>query len=98
MMPSSGYLTVQEVARRHGVTPRAVRLWCQRGMIFPCKQQGGIWLIGINYIPPDYVIKNMKSVKESGGAIPQLSTGKRGRPPGTGGSYPAGVKRPRKLK
>ena len=43
------FLTVREVAKRHGVSIQSVRAWCRDGVI-PALNVGRIWIINPNYM------------------------------------------------
>lgn len=82
--PIPGVLTLSEVARREKVTENTVRTWCRDGAIWPAYKVGGSWAI-----PHAYIVTIQTNAD---------GTRKRGRPLGSTGSYPKGVKRPRRSK
>jgi hypothetical protein len=87
-------LTVDEVARREGVSGRMVRYWCESGALLTAAKIENEWVIN-----PNYFVKVDRRHLEP---LPRerVPGRPRGRPLGVKNSrpYPEGVKRPRRKK
>lgn len=60
----NGYLTVDEVAKKWGITPRRVQVLCGESRISGVEKQGNVWFIPESAVKPCALKSGVKQVKD----------------------------------